>query len=59
MSDINFNNEMHFKNETNIMIHGFFVKAGNHEIGHNFTNINFYMENSKISIITQRKRPRI
>ena len=56
MSDIIFDNSMHFKNETNIMIHGFFVKAGNHEIGHNFTNINFYMENSKIPITTPRKK---
>ena len=57
MSDTIFSNNMHFNNKINIaMIHGFFVKAGNHEIGHNFTNINFYMENSKIPIITPRKK---
>ena len=32
------------------------INAGNHEIGHNFVNHNFYMENCQVSIETPRKR---
>jgi len=42
--------------EKNILRNGCFVKTGAHEIGHNFVNIEFFMENCKISIETPRKR---
>ena len=34
---------------------GSLVNAGNHEIGHNFTSIRFFMENCQTSIVTPRK----
>ena len=52
---INFGNDCHFINDDKIIINGVFVRAGNHEIGHNFTNIIFYTENCKVSIATPRK----
>ena len=42
-------------NANNIIEYGITVKTGNHEIGHDFTNFKFYMENSKISSETPRK----
>jgi len=42
--------------EKNILRNGCFVKTGAHEIGHNFVNIEFFMENGKISIETPRKK---
>ena len=56
MSQIVFKNGLNLMNEINIMKNGFFVRVGNHEIGHNFTNFNFYMENCKIPIKTPRKK---
>ena len=56
MLSIVFKNNLHFTNENNIMQNGFFVRVGNHEIGHNFTNINFYMKNCLIPITTPRKK---
>ena len=45
-----------FKNAEEILKNGLLIRAGNHEIGHNFTNFQFYMENCKISIQTPRKK---
>ena len=56
MPKVYYGNSFHFKNENIIIKNGFFVRIGNHEIGHNFTNINFYMENCQISIQTPRKK---
>ena len=56
MSQIIFEKGLILKNEKNIMKNGFFIRVGNHEIGHNFTNINFYMENCQIPITTPRKK---
>ena len=38
-----------------IMQNGYLIRTGNHEIGHNFTNLKFYSENCKISIRSPRK----
>lgn len=43
-------------NQDKIMKNGFFIRTGNHEIGHNFTNVKFYNENCKISISSPRKK---
>ena len=32
------------------------IKTGNHEIGHNFVNIEYFMENGKLSLETPRKK---
>ena len=53
---INHLNKFSFENEKNIITNGSFIRTGNHEIGHNFTNFNFYMENCNISIKTPRKK---
>lgn len=41
--------------EKKLLRNGNLVSTGNHEIGHNFVNIKFYIENCKISIETPRK----
>ena len=43
------------ESEKTILRNGSLVSTGNHEIGHNFVNIEFFMENCKISIETPRK----
>jgi len=45
-----------FENGKYILANGSFIRAGNHGIGKNFTNFNFYMENCNISIETPRKK---
>ena len=42
--------------EKDIMRNGSFVKTGAHEVGHNFVNIKFFMENCRIPIETPRKK---
>ena len=42
--------------EKDILRNGCLVKTGSHEIGHNFVNIEFFMENCMISIETPRKK---
>ena len=44
------------KNQEKIMQNGYLIRTGNHEIGHNFTNLKFYNENCKISIRSPRKK---
>ena len=41
--------------EENILDHGLIIFTGNHEVGHNFVNNNFYNENARITIKTPRK----
>ena len=52
----NGNNDFYFQNENNILKNASFIRTGNHEIGHNFTNFQFYIENCKISIENPRKK---
>ena len=42
--------------EKDIMRNGSIVKTGAHEVGHNFVNIKFFMENCRISVETPRKK---
>lgn len=56
LSKIYNENKYQFENEKNIMKYGYFIRTGNHEIGHNFTNFKFYMENCKISMKSPRKK---
>ena len=56
LSKIKNDNTFHYQNEDNIIRNGVFISTGNHEIGHNFTNFRFYMENCQISIETPRKK---
>ena len=49
-------NKIPFENEKDIMKNGYFIRTGNHEIGHNFTIFEFYMNNCKISIKSPRKK---
>ena len=44
------------KNEQNLLREGLIIGVTNHEIGHCFVLINFYMENARISIDTPRKK---
>ena len=44
-----------FINEGETLRNGCIIKVGNHEIGHDFVNVNFYSENCNISIETPRK----
>ena len=55
MPAITMNKTLHI-NQDKIMKNGFYIRTGNHEIGHNFTNVKFYNENCKISISTPRKK---
>ena len=50
------NKVSYFKNSDDILKNGLFIRVGNHEIGHDFTNFQFYIENCKISIETPRKK---
>ena len=43
------------KIEKNLLRKGFIVNTSNHEIGHTFININFYMKNGRETIETPRK----
>ena len=49
-------NTLCLDSEKKILRNGSFVKTGSHEIGHNFVNIKFFMENCQISIETPRKK---
>ena len=53
---INNLNNYRVENGKNIIANASFIRTGNHGIGHNFTNFNFYMENCNISIETPRKK---
>ena len=55
MPEITMGKKLHI-NQDKIMKNSFFIRTGNHEIGHNFTNVKFYNENCKISISTPRKK---
>lgn len=52
----NDNNNFENKYINNIIKKGVFIRTGNHEIGHIFTNIKFYSENCQTSIETPRKK---
>ena len=44
------------KKEQNLLREGYIISVTNHEIGHCFVLINYYMENARISIETPRKK---
>ena len=43
------------KSEQKILRRGYIINTSNHEIGHNFTSNNFYMNNARLPITTPRK----